>query len=179
MRLAESTRAVGVQRNDDAKSHRIPGLEVIVFDQTKASVDANNVSMDTRSPLDLTLNDVAATRLPHRASNVARNAGVLGDAPKRNDRQVLPAAMMLDDQLDHRAWSSSNERVRSRARRSPWPTRSPGAAMNGTSLDSALRESTVLTKRIAVPQSPPTHFGLELRYAWGAKPLEIRTRRFG
>jgi len=97
-------------------------------------------------------NDVASTRLPRYWWSFARTVRVLRHASKRNDRQVLPAAAMLDDQLHHGSRPSSNERVRMRAGRPSRAARTARLlAVDVASLDIALPESMLFVKKAAIP----------------------------
>jgi len=92
------------------------------IDPTKARIDALDPSPLPLPTPNLYEIDVANTPLPHCMSGFVKSVGPLRDAPKRNDRQVLPAAAMLDDQLHDGTGSPPNERVRLRARRAARPS---------------------------------------------------------
>jgi hypothetical protein len=70
---------------------------------------------------------------------------LLGDATKRDDRQVLAPAAVLDTQLDHGTRSPSNERVRPGARR---PTRPPSRGFVGP--DVAMITTPLRVKKVLV-----------------------------
>ena len=91
------------------------------FDATKPTVDAFQSSLFTSSLPDHDEHDVMSRRLPHFMSCHAKAEGTLRDALERNDGKLLTTAVVLDAQLDHSSGSSSNERVRLRARRPSRP----------------------------------------------------------
>ena len=89
---------------------------------TDAAIDSltSTFSSANRDEID------GANTPPQRiASNYPTAEGALRDAPKRDDRQVLPAAAMLDDQLHDGARSPSHERVWLRAWRPARPNVRP------------------------------------------------------
>lgn len=96
------------------------------FDAPKVTISAPESSPSASSMPNPDENDVAVTRLPRCATNGARTEGALRDAPDGDDRQTeMPSSRTkLDAQFDHRTGSPSDERMRSRTRRSSWPTRS-------------------------------------------------------
>jgi hypothetical protein len=95
------------------------------FDTWKPMIDAMDESMSASMTRLCNADRPGSTRLPRFARSSARTEGALRDASQRHDRQVLSAAAALDDELNHDARSSSNERMRSGARRSSrrteWP----------------------------------------------------------
>jgi len=90
---------------------------MIALDATKMGTDAIDPWKLASMTPDRTTNDVASTRLRRCDSGRASAHAVLRDALERDDRQVLPAGAILDRELDHGTRPSSNECLRSGARR--------------------------------------------------------------
>jgi len=82
-------------------------------DATKPTIDAGHESISDSRTLFRHADDGASTLLPRFQRRGARAARVLRDAFQRDDRQVLPAAAMLDDQLHNGTGSASHERATS------------------------------------------------------------------
>jgi hypothetical protein len=124
---------------------------MMVFDATKAPVDANDFSLRALLPLEDALNPIADAGLHECRTDIAKSAEDLRDAPGSDDRQMLAPAAMLDTQSDHRTGSASNKSVRSSARRSATALALTVCPVTGAaSLDRARGESMLLAKKVAV-----------------------------
>ena len=78
---------------------------------TKSALDTMAESIAVSMPGSRSEKHGASGPLRRRALEIARSEDGLSDALQRDDRQILPAASMFDDDLDHRTGPSSNERV--------------------------------------------------------------------
>jgi len=84
----------------------------MAIDPTKARIDALGPSpLPLQAPNRYEI-DVANTPLRHCMSGFVKSVGALRDASQRHDGKMTPPAAMLDTQFDHRAETSSNERMR-------------------------------------------------------------------
>ncbi len=116
------------------------------IDSTKPTIDTMDESVSVSMARSRSDKHVASRPLRDRALEIARYEDGLSDALQRDDRQMLPAAGMLDAQLDHRTRPSANERVRLRTRRAARPSLSrleswPPASRESAELDLVRRTS--------------------------------------
>ena len=127
------------------------------FDATTLGIAINRPSRGVLSASLRRSNQTASTRLPRNAKPLTRILTLLGDASNGNHGEMLPPRPILDAHLDHRTGLSSNERMRSHT----------GNRLGAFAVPTC-GEQAPAGKKVVVRQSPVTHFGFEMRLAWGA-----------
>jgi hypothetical protein len=138
------------------------------FDATTLGIAINRPSRGVLSASLRRSNQTASTRLPRNAKPLTRILTLLGDASNGNHGEMLPPRPILDAHLDHRTGLSSNERMRSHT----------GNRLGAFAVPTC-GEQAPAGKKVVVRQSPVTHFGFEMRLAWGAEvsvKQQARTR---
>jgi hypothetical protein len=81
---------------------------------------------------DRAANDVSGTRLRFTAPRRTRTPVTPADAAQPHDGEMRSVAVVLHDQLDHRLWPSSHERMRTGAPRPSWP---PGSRLEADAMN--------------------------------------------